>query len=157
MSKPKPLGESLLIPRQALREHAQAADARWQNSVRAFDPFAERLREMADAAHGQARVILLAQVAANQSWTAIEGAREIQLAAELEGDDRPGPAKLWAVFDRRLRELGMAMETDDSRRVADAFDGLSAAATQIADAIDPAGAEEPDDDDDPELTVRQAG
>src|ERR1700677_3225963 len=51
----------------------------------------------------------------------------------------------------------MAMETDDSRQVADAFDGLSAAATQIADAIDPAGAEEPDDDDDPELTVRQAG
>ena len=96
MSKPKPSGESLLIPRQALREHAQAADARWQNSVRAFDPFAERLRELADAAHGQARVILLAQVAANQSWKPMEGAREIQLAAELEGDDRPGPAKLWA-------------------------------------------------------------
>jgi hypothetical protein len=101
-------------------------------------------------------VILLAQVAANQSWKPMEGAREIQLAAELEGDDRPGPAKLWAVFDRRLRELGVAMETDDSRQVADAFDGLSAAATQVADAIDPAGAEEPEDDDHPELTV-QAG
>ena len=157
MSRPEPFGESPLIPRQVLREHARAADARWQNSVRAFDPFAERLREMADAAHGQARVILLAQVAANQSWTAIEGAREIQLAVELEGDDRPGPAKLWAVFDRRLRELGLAMETDDSRQVADAFDALSAATTQIADAIDPAGAEDPGDDGDPVLTVRQAG
>ena len=67
----------------------------------------------------------------------------LELAEGLDvPDKRDGPPRLWKVYDKRLRELGLAMEGSDSRRVAEAFEALRDSINAIADAIDPAGAED---------------
>jgi hypothetical protein len=134
-------GSEPLVSSQSIRDHKRAAASRWRSAVRAFDPYAERLRELAEAANGQARVIRYAELG-NVFWTPIENARSMELAEGLEADGgREGPPRLWKQFDERLLALGMAMETSDSRAVADAFEALRDAAFAIADALDPAGAE----------------
>ena len=136
-----------LVPRQTVREHQQAQDRRWRSAVRAFDPTADRLRELAAAANGQARVIRLAELA-DMSWNPLPGSRDMELAEGLDvSDKREGPPRLWRVYDQRRRELGLAMEGSDSRRVAEAFEALRDSIAAIADAIDPAGA---DDQPEPE-------
>ena len=130
-------GSEPLVSRQTVREHARPADMLWEAAVRGFDPFPQRLRTLADAAEGQARVIRLAELA-NLPWRPTENAREISLASGLEADGgRQGPPTLWADFDRRVRALGEAMETDQNSRVYTAFEALRDSARQIADALDP--------------------
>ena len=130
-----------LVSGQSIRDHKRAAAARWRSALRAFDPYAERLRELAEAANGQARVIRYAELG-NVFWTPVEDAREIKLAEGLEpAGGREGPPPLWREFDERLAELRMAMEGSDGRAVADGFEWLRDAAVAIADALDPAGAE----------------
>ncbi len=131
-----------LVSRQTVREHQQAQDRRWRSAVRAFDPTADRLRELAAAANGQARVIRLAELA-GMNWNPLPGSRDLQLAEGLDTPDkREGPPALWKVYDKRLRELGVSMEGNDSRKVAEAFEALRDSIREIADAIDPAGAED---------------
>ena len=131
-----------LVSKQVIREHQVAQDRRWRSAVRAFDPTPDRLRELAGAANGQARVIRLAELG-GMNWNPIAGASEWQLAEGLDDESsREGPPQLWKVYDRRLRELGQAMEGNDSRRVAEGFEALRDSIRAIADALDPAGAED---------------
>lgn len=126
-----------LVSPQTVREHARPADMLWEAAVRAFDPYPQRLRALADAADGQARVIRLAELA-NITWKPRPNAREISLAEGLEASGgRQGPPELWAEFDRQLRGLGEAMESDQSKRVYTAFEALRDSARAIADTLDP--------------------
>jgi hypothetical protein len=134
-----------LSPR-TVRERAAPAVQHWEAAIRAFDPYPDRLRDLADAAHEQAQVLMMAELA-QMPWPSKPGAREISLAEGLEpAGGREGPETLWKAFDRQLRALGEAMEGDQNRPVYEAFDALSDALDALADAIDPPA--EVDDDDD---------
>ena len=69
-------------------------------------------------------------------WNPRPGARNIRLAYEVEDEiSRQGPRELWAKFDRAVNQLGVALEGESIRTIADAFSQLSAHTRQIADAI----------------------
>ena len=69
-------------------------------------------------------------------WNPRPGARNIRLAYEVEeGSGRPGPRELWAKFDRGVKQLGIALEGESIRAIADAFSQLSADTREIANAI----------------------
>ena len=143
------MGSEPLVSRQTVREHARPAEMLWEAAVRAFDPFPQRLRALADAAEGQARVIRLAELA-NLPWRPVENAHEISLASGLEVDGgREGTPELWAEFDRQVRALGEAMETDQNSAVYTAFETLRDSARQIADALDPPIEQDPPAEGDP--------
>jgi hypothetical protein len=79
-------------------------DAGCHRMARAFDPTPDRLRELAAAANGQARVIRLAELG-GMNWNPIEGAADWQLAEGLDDESsREGPPELWTVYDKRLRK-----------------------------------------------------
>ena len=139
-----------VVSRQTVRDAAKPAEMLWEASVRAFDPYPDRLRTLAEAAGGQARVIQLAELA-DMPWRPREGAREISLADGLEeAGGRQGPPELWDEFDRRLRALGVAMEGDNIRAVWTAFEGLRDITIEIADAIQPPIENIPLDEDPPQ-------
>lgn len=138
-----------VVSRQTVREAAKPAEMLWEASVRAFDPYPDRLRTLAEAAGGQARVIQLAELA-DMPWRPREGAREISLADGLEETGgRHGPPNLWEEFDRRLRTLGVAMEGDNIRAVWTAFEGLRDITNEIAEAIQPPVEQTPAADEQP--------
>ena len=138
-----------VVSRQTVREAAKPAEMLWEASVRAFDPYPDRLRTLAEAAGGQARVIQLAELA-DMPWRPREGAREISLADGLEEiGGRQGPPELWEEFDSRLKALGVAMEGDNIRAVWTAFEGLRDITIEIADAIQPPIEETPSADEEP--------
>jgi hypothetical protein len=131
-----------LVSKQVIKEHQVAQDRRWRSAVRAFDPTPDRLRELAAAANGQARVIRLAELG-GMNWNPIPGAGEWQLAEGLDDKgSREGPPALWKVYDKRRRELGLAMEGSDSRRVAEGFEALRDSIRAIADALDPVASDD---------------
>jgi len=133
-----------LVSKQTAMEQWRRADERWAAAVRGLRPYAERLRELADAAEHESRALLLSDLA-NVKWNPRPGARNIRLAYEVEGESgRPGPRELWAKFDRAVKQLGIALEGESIRAIADAFSQLSAHTRQIADAIAPPTAEEQD-------------
>lgn len=131
-----------LVSKQVIKEHQVAQDRRWRSAVRAFDPTPDRLRELAAAANGQARVIRLAELG-GMNWNPLPGARDWQLAEGLDNEStREGPPQLWKVYDKRRRALGLAMEGSDSRRVAEGFEALRDSIRAIADALDPVAADD---------------
>jgi hypothetical protein len=135
-------GDEPLVSRQVIHEHQVAQDRRWRTAIRAFDPTPDRLRELAAAANGQARVIRLAELG-GMNWNPIPGAAAWQLADGLDNQNsREGPTALWKIYDKQLRELGKAMEGHDSRQVAEGFEALRDSINAIADALDPAGAKD---------------
>ena len=73
---------------------------------------------------------------ATSSWKPQPGARGLRLAAELDPGNRIGPEKLWAKFDKALDQLGSALEGDGFAALAAVFGSLSAAANEIADALE---------------------
>lgn len=131
-----------LISTQTANTQLCRADERWAAAVRGLKPYTERLRELADAAEHESRALLLSDLA-NVKWNPRPGARNVRLAYEVEASSgRPGPRNLWARFDRALKQLGIALEGESVRAIADAFSQLSAHTRQIADAIAmPAAAE----------------
>ena len=125
-----------LVSTQTAIEQLRKADERWGAAVRGLRPYAERLRELADAAEHESRALLLSDLA-NVKWNPRPGARNIRLAYEVEEESgRPGPRPLWAKFDRAVKELGIALEGERIRAIADAFSQLSAITAQLADAIE---------------------
>jgi hypothetical protein len=124
-----------LISTQTANEQLRRADERWAAAVRGLSPYAERLRELADAAEHESRALLLSDLA-NVKWNPRPGARNIRLSYEVEeGSGRPGPRELWAKFDRGVKQLGIALEGESIRAIADAFSQLSADTREIANAI----------------------
>ena len=132
-----------LVSTQTAIEQLRKADERWAAAVRGLKPYAERLRELADAAEHQSRALLLSDLA-NVKWNPRPGARNIRLAYEVEEQSgRPGPPALWAKFDRAVKQLGVALEGEKIRAIADAFSQLSAITRELADALDlPIGEDE---------------
>ena len=132
-----------LISTQTANEQLRRADERWAAAVRGLRPYAERLRELADAAEHESRALLLSDLA-NVKWNPRPGARNIRLAHEVEEESgRPGPRELWAKFDRGVKQLGIALEGESIRAIADAFSQLSADTREIADALAVPAADEP--------------
>ena len=124
-----------LVSKQTAMEQWRRADERWAAAVRGLKPYAERLRELADAAEHESRALLLSELA-NVKWNPRPGARNIRLAYEVEKESgRPGPRELWAKFDRAVKQLGIALEGESIRAIADVFSQLSAHTRQIADTI----------------------
>jgi hypothetical protein len=115
--------------------HVRRADARWQAAVHGFDPYPDRLRRLAEAAEAERKALLFADLC-NVKWKPQPGARGLKLAAELDPGNRLGPEKLWAKFDQALDELGTALEGDGFAGVAAVFGSLSAAANEIANALE---------------------
>jgi hypothetical protein len=140
-----------MVSKQLITEHARSADTLWDMAIRAFDPYADRLRMLAEGANAQARVLRLAELG-DIRWNPRENARDMRLAPGLEADGgREGPPELWVQFDRCLGALGQAMETDSTSNVYLAFEALRDSASGIADALDP-----PLEDDEPgELAPEQ--
>jgi hypothetical protein len=141
-----------LISKQTAIEQLRKADERWGAAVRGLKPYAERLRELAAAAEHESRALLLSDLA-NVKWNPRPGARNIRLAYEVEEESgRPGPKPLWAKFDRAVKELGIALEGESIRVIADAFSQLSAITAKLGDAI-----EAPIAVDEESAAKRQAG
>ena len=87
--------------------HVRRADARWQAAVHGFDPYPDRLRRLAEAAEGERRALLFAELC-NVKWKPQPGARGLRLAAELDPGTRIGPEKLWAKFDKALDDRNVS-------------------------------------------------
>jgi len=125
-----------LVSTQTANEQLRRADERWAAAVRGLRPYAERLRELADAAEHESRALLLSDLA-NVKWNPRPGARNIRLAYEVEeASGRPGPRELWTRFDRAVKQLGIALEGESIRAIADAFSQLSGITRDLADAVD---------------------
>ena len=52
--------------------------------------------------------------------------------------DRPGPPAIWARFDRAVKQIGVALEGDGIKLIADAFAQLSTVAGELAHAVEEA-------------------
>ena len=114
-----------LISTQTANEQLRRADERWAAAVRGLRPYAERLRELADAAEHESRALLLSDLA-NVKWNPRPGARNIRLAYEVEGESgRPGPRELWVKFDRAVKQLGIARMLSPSSAIPSCFTARS--------------------------------
>jgi hypothetical protein len=133
-----------MISARTVRERAEPAEIHWEAAVRAFDPYPDRLRDLADAADEQAQVLRMAELAAIP-WTPRPGSRDISLADGLEPGERPGPPELWKQFDEEVRALGLAMEGSENRAVYEAFERLRDELDVIADSQIPQAQTEDDE------------
>jgi hypothetical protein len=125
-----------LVSTQTAIEQLRKADERWTAAVRGLDAYPQRLRTLAEAAEHESRALTLADLA-NVKWNPRPGARKLRLAYEVEQESgRLGPPALWAKFDRSVKQLGIALEGERIRAIADAFSELSAITRELADAID---------------------
>jgi hypothetical protein len=105
--------------RRALAD-IQVSDEAWSRARLASDNpppdagFPHRVRGLAEGADGQARSLITASQITNLRWEPKRDFREATVSHEVRpGANRPGPAELWAEFDRSVRRLGLAMEGDD--------------------------------------------
>jgi len=143
-----------LVSTQSAIEQLRKADQQWSAAVRALDPYPTRLRALGQAADRESRALRLADLA-NVTWNPRPGARNIRLAYEVEADSgRPGPKPVWARFDRAVDQLGIALEGQSIRALADAFEQLAALAGELAGAIEIA---DPVDPPQPQPHRRHAG
>jgi excisionase family DNA binding protein len=113
-------------------EHAQAAS---ENAPP--DPgFPNRVRALAEACERQARSLAKAGWIQGFAWTPLPGHRHMILSHELRpGANRPGPARLWAEFDRAVQRLGIAMEGNVMYVVAFRYRELAAVMHASADLL----------------------
>jgi excisionase family DNA binding protein len=129
-------GTEPLVPTQTAIEQLRRADERWAAALRGLDRYPRRLRTLADAAEHESRALTLADLA-NVKWNPRPGARNLRLAYELEAaSGRPGPAALWTRFDRAVRQLGVALEGEEIKPIAEAFSRIATSAGELADACD---------------------
>jgi len=129
-----------LVPTQTAIEQLRRADERWTAAVRGLDPYPMRLRNLAQAAEHESRALTLADLA-NVKWNPRPGARKLRLAYEVEKESgRPGPPAPWGEFDRAVKQLGLALEGESIKAIADAFAQLSEITGRLADACELAAA-----------------
>ena len=118
------------------------ADGRWAAALRGLDSYPQRLRALAEAAEEQSRALTLADLA-NVKWKPRPGARKLRFPYEVQpAGGRPGPATTWGRFDRAVKQLGLALEGDSIKPIAEAFAQLSTLAGELADSFEedrPAG------------------
>jgi hypothetical protein len=124
---------------RVLRDFRQALDG-WRGALEAHrlappdENFAARLSGLADAARDQARACREADVA-GFDWTPHRAA-ESRPPYELQpGTGRRGPEQLWRRFDAAAASLSAIATGTDIIAVADAYEELGTAATELAEAI----------------------
>ena len=125
---------------QQIINELQLADEVWEHAQAASenappDPgFPDRVRALAEACERQARSLAKAGWIQGFAWTPLPGRRHMILSHELRpGANRPGPARLWAEFDRAVQRLGIAMEGNVMYVVAFRYRELAAVMHEIAD------------------------
>jgi hypothetical protein len=132
-----------LATRQAVRAHAQQAEQQWEAAVNAFLPFPDRLRQLADAADGRARVLRLAELA-NIAWQG-DDMSAVTLVPGLEpGAQRDGPPALWARYDEAVETLRVTLQSTVNRDIYNAYEAMCDILRQIAEDLAPTASEAPD-------------
>ena len=112
------------------------ADGRWAAALRGLDSYPQRLRALADAAEEQSRALTLADLA-NVKWKPRPGARKLRFPYEVQpAGNRPGPPATWGRFDRAVKQLGLALEGDSIKPIAEAFAQISRLAGELAESFE---------------------
>jgi hypothetical protein len=136
-------------PAEGAKEHAWTsvteARASWSGAMRTHeqappDPgFRDRLRALADAAaamrdaHAQA-------LDAGLAWRPVADSERARPPYELRpGTGRRGPHELWTRFDTAVQQLNHAGASDNLADVVGAYAAVAQSASQLADALQPAG------------------
>jgi excisionase family DNA binding protein len=129
-----PVGRALVPPSQAI-DHVREADAQWKAALGGLASYPARLRALAEAAEEQSRALTLADLA-NVPWRPRPGASKLSFPYEVQpGSRRPGSPSSWRRFDDAVKQLGVALEGDSMKELAQAFDQLSAIAAELADSL----------------------
>lgn len=120
----------------------QLADEAWEGAQAASenappDPgFPHRVRVLAQACEQQSAWLLKAAQTKGFAWTPLPDRRRLVLSHELRpGGNRPGPASLWAEFDRAVQRLGIAMEGGSMYSVAWQYRDLAVVMNEISDEL----------------------
>jgi hypothetical protein len=134
-------GDDLDRQRGRVLRAVREAGSEWAGAMRAHKlappdaGFASRLAALAEAAENEQTAWEHAH-AAGLLWRPVPGAEDAEPPYELRpGTGRRGPAESWERFDAAVAELNRAITGSDAARVADAFGGLAAAASTLADAV----------------------
>ena len=99
--------------------------------------FAGRLQHIAEAAARKAAALGLFDPDEAMLWEREPAVEALVLSYELRpGGNRPGPAKLWAEFDRRVDRLAVAMSDGAAGAIRLALEDVSLALHDIADALE---------------------
>jgi excisionase family DNA binding protein len=120
-----------------------AAETEWREALRASamappDPgFVVRINEIADAAARKAAALEnVGDEAPGSWWQRQSGLPGGVLSYELRpGGNRPGPAELWARFDRGVEELGRAMGEHSVPAEQRALEEISLVLHELVDAV----------------------
>jgi hypothetical protein len=128
------MGSEPRITKRELRDSAKRVDMLWNERAAAFDPFAVRVRALAEAADEMAHVVGLAELA-SIPWTPRPEAH-FGVEPLIPDAVREGPADLWHEFDVRAQTAEQAAATTSTADMLMAFEGLREILTAIADALD---------------------
>ncbi len=127
--------------RAHIMKAVRQAGAGWAQAMRAHKlappdaGFAQRLRELADAAASE-QVAWEHAHAVGLFWRPVPGAEHAEPPYELRaGTGRRGPGALWPHFDEAVAALNRAITGSSAADVADAFGELAAAAQAVAEAV----------------------
>ena len=111
------------------------ADVRWKAALGGLASYPARLRTLAEAAEEQSRALTLAHLA-NVQWKPRPGASKLSFPYEVRpGSGRPGPAATWGQFDDAVKQLGLALEGDSMKQLAEAFERLASVASELSGAL----------------------
>ena len=125
---------ALLPPTQAV-DRVREADVSWKAALGGLASYPARVRALAEAAEEQSRALMLAHLA-NVRWKPRPGASKLSFPYEVRpGSGRPGPAATWRQFDNAVKQLGLALEGDSMKQLAEAFERLASVAGELADAV----------------------
>ena len=126
---------ALLPPQQAI-DQMREADVRWKAALGGLANYPARLRTLAEAAEEQSRALMLAHLA-NVEWKPRPGASNLRFPYEVQpSSGRPGPPKTWREFDDAVKQLGLALEGESMKDIAQAFERIAALAGQLADSVE---------------------
>jgi hypothetical protein len=126
---------ALVPPAQAV-EQMREADVHWKAALGGLASYPSRLRTLAEAAEEQSRALTLADLA-NVTWKPRPGGRNLRFPFEVQSaSGRPGPATTWSRFDEAVAQLGLALEGDSMKRLAQAFEQIATIALEVAEALE---------------------
>jgi excisionase family DNA binding protein len=130
-----PVTRALVPPSEAI-DRVREADVRWKAALGGLASYPARLRALAEAAEEQSRALTLAHLA-NVKWKPRPGARNLRFPYGVQpASGRPGPAATWRRFDNAVKQLGLALEGESMKQLAQAFEQLSAIAGELANSLE---------------------
>jgi excisionase family DNA binding protein len=125
---------ALLPPSQAV-DRVREADVHWKAALGGLASYPARLRTLAEAAEEESRALTLAHLA-NVPWKPRPGASKLTFPYEVRpASRRSGPRATWRLFDDAVKQLGLALEGESMKRLAEAFERLASVAGELAEAL----------------------